>query len=175
MESYNDIFLEGCPRVIEEFKNEKIEFHSEFDITCLIFYECLKLMENWNFERPFKIHAEVQPYPYKINAWADLILGNNEVIVETKFLSKQESAVATKRREATKDIKKLSKYLEFGVKHAYFIMLDEQGHCRRHKPWSKLEWRSIKVDEEEFYFLQLKVIIDEKSQKMLVVSGSEIS
>ena len=172
--SYNDVFLQGWRRVIEKFKDKKTRFYSEFDITCSIFHECLKLMENWSLDLPYKIHTEIQPYPYKINAWADLVLGSNEVIIETKYLNRFESAVTTKRREATKDVKKLSKYVEFGAKHAYFVMLDEQGHCKRHKPWSKLDWRSMKINGEEYHFLLLKVVMGEKSEKMLILSESEI-
>ena len=169
--TYDEVFLSAWQRLLNDYG--KVKFRSEQDIVCHLFSECLKSMKDSEFETPYKIHANLRPYPYKIDKVADLILGDNEVVVEIKLLRRHESATTDITRKAKADVvSKLGEYVKLGAKHAYFVMVDEHGHSKRHI-WGK--WKTVKVGNSESHFLLLKVIKDKVSGEIHVLSEPEIS
>ena len=171
-QTYHKVFLLSWQSFLENFNKGSVKLRSEHDIACHLFSECLKTLEELKFEYPYKIHVDIRPFPHKINKIADLILGDNEVVVEIKFLKSGESATTEITKKATKDVvDKLVKYIKQGAKYAFFIMVDENGHSKR-RIWGK--WTTSKIRENKSYFLLLEVFNDEASGKPLIRNEPEI-
>lgn len=173
MLTYDEVFRKALIELMGDYENGRLEINSERDIQCHIYYACMKLMRKSNFELPYRLHAEKRPFPYKTGKTADLILGSNEVVVEVKLLKRGESATTDKTKAAKADVtKKLAEYANLGVRNAYFIMVDEHGHSKRHLPG---KWRTVNVGRSKAHFLILKVIKGDSDIKILTEPEMDFS
>lgn len=152
--TYNNVFLEAWKNVLREYVDGKIKFLSHDDLSSHLFSESLRLMKTKEFEKPYKIYANkgvLRP-----NQKTDLVLGDNEVAIEVKFepnhLLPRSRKYVVNRTDVEIDISKLDKLLKRGVKHAHFVMIDEDGHHMRN-PRIREEWKTTKVDDREIFYL----------------------
>ena len=140
MSTYNAVLFAAIENVKKEYCQGNVQIRTEADLQCLLFSECLKLMSQKGFEKPFKLHAEKDVF--KRGQKIDLVLGDDEVLVEIKvepnhpgvnkpvvFSAIQEACGSGGSVE--EDLKKIKNYAEKG-KHAHFIILDEDGrHAKK--------------------------------------------
>lgn len=152
MLTHNEIFLRPWKNVLERYRDGKIRFISEADLQCHLFSECLRLMEIEKFETPYKIHVNKSLFTPRRKT--DLVLGHDEVAIEIKLEPDYPgvSKPVAFREEVEKDITKLDESLRQGVKHAHFVMIDEDGFHKRN-PRIREKWKSIKVRGRERYHL----------------------
>ena len=152
MLNHNEIFLRAWKNVLEGYRNGKIRFISEADLQSHLFSECLRLMETEKFETPYKIHANKSLFTPRRKT--DLVLGHDEVAIEIKLEPDYPgvSKPVVFREEVEKDIAKLDEYLRQRVKHAHFVMIDEDGNHMRN-PRIHEEWKTIRVGDKEVFYL----------------------
>jgi len=162
--SYNELFLKAWENVLKEYEGGKIKFLSESDLRAHLFSECLKLMSSEGAETPYKIHAEKSILsPHKKT---DLVLGDDEVAIEIKLEPDYPSMPRSKKpvtfvrksegsRSVEDDIEKLSECKRLGVKHAYFVMIDEdESHKSKIIKHLQIEnWKTLKINGRESYYL----------------------
>lgn len=132
MLSYDEVLQKAWRNILENYENNLIDFDNESTLRSHLFAECLQIMKEESFETPFKIYAERCLMPGKIpierfteiyGYLADLVLGDNEIAVELKIVSRtgpQPSPSSVK-----KDLDKLSMHANWG-EVAYFLALDLQ-------------------------------------------------
>jgi hypothetical protein len=162
--TYNELFLKAWEGILKEYEAGKIKFLSERDLQSHLFSECLKLMSGEGAETPYKIHAEKSIMsPHKKT---DLVLGDDEVVIEIK-LEPDYPGMPTSKKPVTfirksegsgsveDDVEKLSEYKRLGVKHAHFVMIDEdESHKNRIIKHLQIEnWKTLKVNGRKSYCL----------------------
>jgi len=160
MPNYNAVLIDAIENVKNEYCKGNVQIRTEADLQCLLFSECLKLMQQKGFETPFKIHAEKDVF--KRRQKIDLVLGDNEVLVEIKvepdYPGVNKPVVFTTIKEACgsggsveEDLGKIKEYSE-KRKHAHFIMIDEDG---RHAGKICRNWKTLDVKGRKSYFLHV--------------------
>lgn len=84
----------------------------------------------------------------------DLVLGDDEVAIEFKLEPDYPgvSKPVVFREEVGKDIARLDEYIWRGVKHAHFVMIDEDGFHKKN-PRIHKEWGEINIEGKESYYL----------------------
>ena len=83
--NYDKLFEDALQSVLADYSTNKVQFHSEHDLLCNVFYECRKLMQSHGFPAPLKLYAQksvdtVSSRRTKV----DLVLGDDEVLIEFK-------------------------------------------------------------------------------------------
>jgi len=160
---YNEVFLRAWENILKEYERGKIKFLSERDLQAHLFSECLRLLSTETAETPYKIHAEKSIL--SSHKKTDLVLGD-DVVLEIKFepdypgmpRSKKPVTFVTKSEgsgSVEDDIEKLSLYKKLGVKHAHFVMIDED-EAHKNKIINRLHienWRTLKVNGRKSYSL----------------------
>lgn len=161
---YNELFLKAWKNILREYEGGKVRFLSERDLQAHLFSGCLKLMSSEGAETPYKIHAEKSILsPHKKT---DLVLGDDEVAIEIKLepdypgMPRSKKPVTFVRRSegsgsVEDDVEKLSEYKRLGIKHAYFVMIDEdESHKNRVMKHLQIEnWKTLKVDGRKSYYV----------------------
>ena len=132
---WNNLLLNGIQRLQNCYQQEKIRFYSEADLQCYLFSECLKLVEQGNFEKPYLLHVERKIIGRRK---VDLVLGADEVFVELKLepdrpgvskpvvFSTKKDAGRRGKGSVEEDLERIQEYASSGI-HAHFLMLDEDG------------------------------------------------
>jgi len=162
--NYNELFLSAWESILKKYEHGKIKFLSESDFQSHLFSECLKWLSNAKTETPYKIHAErsiISPHKK-----TDIVLGGDEVAVEIKFEPDYPGMPASKKPvtfirksegsgSIEHDVEKLSDYKRLGVKHAHFVMIDEdEFHKDRIIKYLRLKnWKTLKVNSRKSYSL----------------------
>jgi len=125
----------------DSFEKGQILLDSEGDVRCHLFSCCLRLMMNNNIQQPFKIHSEKTIGNRRI----DIVLGNNEVGIEIKFLKKY--ATTPTFEDLKREAQKVASYIvKEKQKQAFLAIVDKRGTARRGlKPLSQRfeSWRTI--------------------------------
>lgn len=138
--NYGKLFEEALESVLADYSTDKVQFHSEHDFLCNVFYACRKLMEKQGFPMPLKLYAQksVETVSSK-QSKVDLVLGNDDVLVEFKlepdYPGVNKPVVFDTKKQGTSsiesDIEKIKTYCSKG-KCAHFVMIDEDGmHSKR--------------------------------------------
>lgn len=162
--SYNELFLKAWANFLKEYEGGRIRFLSEGDLQSHLFSECLKLMSIQGFETPFKIHAEKSISGSRRKT--DLVLGDDEVAIEIKLEPDYPGMPGTKKpvtfvrktegsNSVEHDIERISEYKRLGVKHAHFVMIDED-ESHKNKIAKHLQignWKILKVNGRKSYCL----------------------
>jgi len=160
MSHYNAILVTAIENMKKEYSQGNVQIRTEADLQCILFSECLKLMKQEEFERPFELHAEKDVF--KRRQKIDLVLGHDEVLVELKvepdYPGVNKPVVFSTIKEACgsggsveEDLKKIENYSERG-KHAHFVMIDEDG---RHAKKIHGNWNLLDVKGKKSYFLHV--------------------
>jgi hypothetical protein len=58
MEKYANVFVDACKGLLDSWERGEVLMRSEADLRCHLFSECLRLMKERNFERPYEISVE---------------------------------------------------------------------------------------------------------------------
>jgi len=154
-DDYNAIFLEAWKNVLQGYRNAEIMFLSERDLQGHLFSESLKLMRAQNFPTPYKVYAERSILSKRKKT--DLVLGEDDIAVEMKLEPDYPgvSKPVAFREAVEKDIKSLDEYIKRGVKHAHFVMIDEDGDHARN-PRIKEKWETIHSRGRRCYCIHIQ-------------------
>jgi hypothetical protein len=151
--NYDKLLEDALQSVLADYSADKVQFHSEHDFLCNVFYECRKLMEKQGFPTPLKLYAQksVETVSSK-QTKVDLVLGNDDVLVEFKlepdYPGVNKPVVFDTKKQGTSsiegDIEKIRKYCSKG-KFAHFTMIDEDGmHSKKDQHYLPLaQWKNI--------------------------------
>lgn len=139
-------------QVLAHYLSDKIQFHSEHDFLCNVFFECRRRMEKQNFPTPLKIYAQksVESCSSK-QTKIDLVLGDDQVLVEFKhepdYPGVNKPVVFDTKKQGSSsiegDIEKIKKYCCKG-KFGHFVMIDEDGmHSKKDTSYlSSVKWKT---------------------------------
>lgn len=139
---------------MQGYRNAEIRLLSERDLQSHLFSESLKLMRAQNFPTPYKVYAERSILS---RHKTDLVLGEDDIAVEMKLEPDYPgvSKPVALREEVEKDIKTLDEYIKGGVKHAHFVIIDEDGHHARN-PRIKEKWETIHSRGRRCYCIHIQ-------------------
>ena len=140
---YNQVFLQAVDDLKRQFQNGEITFKTESDLQSHLYANCLTLMKQNEFPKPYQIKTNFGLFSPRQKI--DLVLGKGGVLVEIKY-EPDNSILPPSRRPVVlpenvqHDQQKMKEYRE-KAPFAYFLFLDEDGqHMRRMKnyPWDTL-------------------------------------
>ena len=120
MLSYKEIAINSWNAFVSLFEKDIIELKSEADIRSYLFTCCYNNMKN-DFPKPLKLFSEFNME----NKIPDLVLGEQEIAIEIKYLREGASQTFEDLRA---DVYKVSEYVRANyVKHSFIAFVDELG------------------------------------------------
>ncbi len=152
MKKYDDVFVAAWTGLLNAWEKEEILLRNEADLRCHLFSECLRLMKERNFEKPYEISVE---HALKGRLRPDLTLGYQPisrekgeswtVVVEIKWIGATDKVT---KGEVETDMRKLADYSKdnAGVL-CYLLLIDETKRYRdelKQEKFALVERRAIK-------------------------------
>ena len=128
MEKYANVFVDACKELLDSWERGEVLMRSEADLRCHLFSECLRLMKERNFERPYEISVEQNmkgKRPDLTLGWRATETDEGErwaVVVEIKWVETTDKVTKSGVEE---DMLKLGEYFEscMGV-FCYLLLID---------------------------------------------------
>ncbi len=154
MEDYHALFLDAVQRFIQTYQSGGLRLLTEADMKAYLFHYCLQALEATQVSMPYLVYCDVPIFSPRERA--DLLLGDNEVVVELKLEPDYPGLHPTQKPrvfsdDIERDFERVRSYCQRGIPHGYVLVLDEDGCHLRAFP--NAAWQRINDGQRDVYLL----------------------